>query len=425
VPDEKTDLVIVGGGPAGMMAGLLFARAGVRTLVLEKHGDFLRDFRGDTVHPSTLRLFSELGMLERLLERPHNKFRTFRALIGGRRIEIGDFFSAFDPRWNFLALMPQWEFLDFIADEARLYPTFSLRMRAEVRGLVWRDGRVAGIAVRENGAEREIGASLVIAADGRDSRLRDASQLQVRDLGAPMDVFWFSLPKRRTAENETTGVVTAGRILALLDRGDYWQCAYIFAKGQIEALRSRGLDAFREEVARIAPPIADAVHAVESWDDLKLLSVKLDRLEQWHRPGLLIIGDAAHAMSPIGGVGINVAIQDAVAAANFLAGPMAAGKDPDPLLPKVQARRLLPVRLTQAFQNAAQKRIIRRVLASQAESMRPPLPVRLLRRFALLRRIPAAFLGFGIRAEHIRSPDAGLRRAATPRSTARPLPSRD
>ena len=199
--DEETDLLIAGGGPAGMMAGLLFARAGVRTLVLEKHGDFLRDFRGDTVHPSTLRLFSELGLLERLLERPHNKFRTFRALIGGQRIEIGDFFSSFDPRWNFLALMPQWEFLDFIADEARLYPTFSLRMRVEVRGLVWRDGRVAGIAVSENGAEREIGAKLVIAADGRDSRLRAASQLQVRDLGAPMDVFWFRLPKRRTAEN--------------------------------------------------------------------------------------------------------------------------------------------------------------------------------------------------------------------------------
>ena len=425
--EEGTDLLIAGGGPAGMMAGLLFARAGVRTLVLEKHADFLRDFRGDTVHPSTLRLFSELGLLERLLERPHNKFRKFRALVGGQRVEIGDFFSAFDPRWNFLALMPQWEFLDFIADEARLYPTFALRMRAEVGGLVWRDGRVAGVTVRENGVEHDIRAKLVIATDGRDSRLREASQLHVRDFGAPMDVFWFRLPKRRTAENETTGVVTGGRILALLDRGDYWQCAYIFAKGQIEALRSRGLDGLKAEVARIAPPVADAVQAIGSWDDLKLLSVKLDRLEQWHRPGLLIIGDAAHAMSPIGGVGINVAIQDAVAAANILAGPMAAGKDPDPLLAKVQARRLLPVRLTQAFQNAAQKRIVRRVLATKTGPIRPPLPLRLLRRFPLLRRIPAAFLGFGIRAEHIRSPDAGLRtlkRAGTPPSPRPPSPSR-
>ena len=407
--DQEIDLLIAGGGPAGMMAGLLFARAGVRTLVLEKHEDFLRDFRGDTVHPSTLRLFSELGLLDRLLERPHDKFRRFRALIGGQRVEIGDFFSAFDPRWNFLALMPQWEFLDFIADEARLYPDFELKMRAEVRGLVWHHGRVAGVAVHEDGAEQEIRARLVIATDGRDSRLREAAQLRVREFGAPMDVFWFRLPKQRMEENETTGVVTGGRILALLDRGDYWQCAYIFPKGQAEAVRSRGLNALREEVARIAPPVADAVHALASWDDLKLLTVKLDRLETWHRPGLLVIGDAAHAMSPIGGVGINVAIQDAVAAANILAGPMAAGKDPDPLLPKVQARRLLPVRLTQAFQNAAQKRIIRRVLASEAGPVRPPLPVRLLRRFALLRRIPAAFLGFGVRAEHIRSPDAGLR----------------
>ena len=417
---QETDLLIAGGGPAGMMAGLLFARAGVRTLVLEKHEDFLRDFRGDTVHPSTLRLFSELGLLEALLSRPHDRLRSPVALIGGRRFELGDFFSGFDPRWSFIALMPQWEFLDFVADEARRYPAFSLRMNAEATDLLWEDGRVAGVVC--NG--EPIKAKLVMATDGRGSILRDKAQLPVRSFGAPMDVLWFALPKSRTAENMTTGVVTGGRILALLDRGDYWQCAYIFAKGALDALRERGLDALKDEVARIAPPIADAVRTLKSWDDLKLLTVKLDRLERWHRPGLLVIGDAAHAMSPIGGVGINVAIQDAVAAANILAGPMASGRDPDPLLAKVQARRLLPVRLTQAFQNAAQKRIIRRVLASPTGLIRPPWPVRLLSRHAWLRRIPAAFLGFGVRAEHVRSPDAGLRRAETPPSPGPPSPSR-
>lgn len=404
MPGEETQVCIVGGGPAGMMAGLLFARAGVRTTVLEKHGDFLRDFRGDTVHPSTLRLFSELGLLERLLERPHDKFRRVSPLIGGRRIEIGDFFSSFDPRWNFIALMPQWEFLDFVADEARAYPEFKLLMNAEARGLLIEKGRVAGVAYDQRGSMREIRARLVIASDGRGSVLREEARLPVHSLGAPIDVFWFRLPKERTAENMTTGVVTGGRILALLDRGDYWQCAYVFAKGQAEALRARGLDALREEVARIAPPVAGAVSALQSWDEVKLLTVMLDRLQRWHRPGLLVIGDAAHAMSPIGGVGINVAIQDAVAAANILAGPMARGEDPDPLLRKVQARRFLPVRLIQAFQNAAQKRIIGRVLARQEGPVRPPLIVRLLGRYPLLRRIPAAFLGFGVRAEHIRSP---------------------
>lgn len=399
---EETDLCIVGGGPAGMMAGLLFARAGVRTLVLEKHGDFLRDFRGDTVHPSTLRLFSELGLLERLLERPHDKMRSPGALVGGRRVQIGDLFTFFDPRWNFIALMPQWEFLDFVAGEARLYPNFELRMNARATELLREEERVAGLIC--NGSP--IRAKLVIACDGRSSVLRDKAGLKVTDLGAPMDVLWFSLPKDRTVENVTTGVVTGGRILALLDRGDYWQCAYIFAKGQLELVRARGLEAFRDEVAALAPPLAGAVSAIGGWDDLKLLSVKLDRLDTWHLPGLLVIGDAAHAMSPIGGVGINVAIQDAVAAANILAGPMAEGRDVDPLLTKVRERRALPVRVMQAFQAMAQKRIIGRVLARPAGPVatRLPLPIRLLRRFAWLRAIPAAFLGFGIQAEHVRSP---------------------
>ncbi len=397
-----------------MVAGLLFARAGVRTTLLEKHGDFLRDFRGDTVHPSTLRIFSELGLLKQLLERPHDKLRKFRALIGGRPVEIGDLFSGFDPRWNFIALMPQWDFLDFVAVEARAYPDFRLIMEAEAESLLIAEGRVNGVAFRSGSVLHEVRSRLVIAADGRSSTLRDQAGFAVRSLGAPIDVFWFRLPKAPTGRNETTGVVTGGRILALLDRGDYWQCAFVFAKGQAEAIRDRGLDALRTEVARIAPPVADSVSAIRSWDDLKLLTVSLDRLDRWHRPGLLVIGDAAHAMSPIGGVGINVAIQDAVAAANILAGPLAAGRDVDALLHRVEARRRLPVRLTQAFQMLAQKRIIGRVLARPAGPVEVPLTLRLLGRYAWLRRIPARFLGFGYRPEHVRSADAGLRPAEPP-----------
>jgi 2-polyprenyl-6-methoxyphenol hydroxylase-like FAD-dependent oxidoreductase len=404
---DRTDLLIAGGGPAGMMAGLLFARAGVKTLVLEKHGDFLRDFRGDTVHPSTLRLFSELGLLDRLLERPHDKVHDISGLVGGQPLEIADL-SHFDPRWNFIAMMPQWEFLDFVADAAREYPGFSLRMNAEATDLLWDGDRVVGVRCREHSGETEIGAKLVIAADGRSSLLREKAEMPVRDFGAPMDVFWFRLPKERTPDNQTTGVFDSGRIIALIDRGDYWQCAYVFAKGEVEAVRARGLDAFRAEVARVAPPVAEAVQAIRSWDEVKLLTVALDRLDYWDRPGLLVIGDAAHAMSPIGGVGINVAVQDAVAAANILAGPMAAGEDVTALLPRVERRRRLAVRAIQGFQNIAQKRIISRLLARTAGPVRPILPLRLLNRYPLLRRLPAAFLGFGIRPEHIRSPEARI-----------------
>ncbi|HEX9933469.1 MAG TPA: FAD-dependent oxidoreductase, partial [Allosphingosinicella sp.] len=304
-------LAIVGGGPAGMVAGLLFARAGVPVTVIEKHGDFLRDFRGDTVHPSTLRIFSELGLLDRLLERPHDKVRSLGAFVGERELEIADF-SGFDPRWNFIAMMPQWEFLDFVADEARRYPNFRLIMNAEAFALVREAGRVTGVRYRSGGEERGQRARLTIASDGRRSVLREEAALPLRSFGAPMDVFWFSIPKARAAENESTGVIVAGRIMALIDRGDYWQCAYVFAKGTADEVRARGLDRFRADVAATARAVPLDVAAIASWDDVKLLTVALDRLEQWHRPGLLVIGDAAHAMSPIGGVGINVAVQDAV-----------------------------------------------------------------------------------------------------------------
>ena len=405
VNESQCKLCIVGGGPAGMVAGLLFARAGVETVVLEKHGDFLRDFRGDTVHPSTLRIFAELGLLERLLERPHDKVRELGGLIGGIPLRFTDF-GGFDPRWNFIAMMPQWEFLDFVADAAREYPAFSLRMNAQATGLLTEDGRVAGVRWKGEGGEGIARARLVIAADGRRSILRESAGFEVRSLGAPMDVFWFQVPKKRTADNRTTGVFTSGRVIAVIDRGDYWQCAYVFPKDAAETVRERGIRRFCEEVAQVAPMLADGMGAIQGWDDVKLLSVALDRLEQWHRPGLLAIGDAAHAMSPIGGVGINVAIQDAVAAANILAGPMAAGEDPDPLLAKVQARRLPAVRLTQRVQKIAQDRIISPLLLRSGGAFRPPLALRLLDRSRWLRGLPARLIGFGFRAEHVRSPEA-------------------
>jgi 2-polyprenyl-6-methoxyphenol hydroxylase-like FAD-dependent oxidoreductase len=402
----ETDLCIVGGGPAGMVAGLLFARAGVRTIVLEKHGDFLRDFRGDTVHPSTLRIFHELGRLDALRARPHDEIRSIDAWIGDTRIQFADF-TGFDPRWGFTALMPQWDFLNFVAGEAREYPNFTLLMETRGSGLIREQGRVAGVACEGPGGPTGIRSKLVIAADGRASALREEADLPLRELGAPMDVFWFRLPKAETADNRTTGIFTGGRIFVLIDRGAYWQCAYVFAKGQADRVRERGLDAFRAETARIGARFSLEVSALTSWDDVKLLTVALDRLEQWHLPGLLVIGDAAHAMSPIGGVGINVAIQDAVAAANILAGPMAAGADVDSLLAQVRKRRLLAVRAIQAFQNAAQKRVITPLLASSG-TPKISWPLRLLRRFPLLRRLPAAFLGFGLRAEHVRSPEARI-----------------
>jgi len=398
-------LVVVGGGPAGMMTGLLFARAGVRTIVLEKHADFLRDFRGDTVHPSTLDLFDELGLLDALLARPHDKAPTIDAVIAGRRCRIADF-SHLPGQARFIAMMPQWDFLDFVAGQARSCPAFSLRMNADVTGLTERDGRITGVRLASG---ETIAAALVIAADGRGSILREAAGLPLKDLGAPIDVLWFRVPKARTPDNRTQGYIGGGEMIVTIDRHDYFQCARVIAKGALEAVRAAGIEAFRADVAAAAPDLAQAIGSISGWNDVKLLSVSLDRLTRWHRPGLLAIGDAAHAMSPVGGVGINLAIQDAVAAANILAGPLARMADPDPLLYRVQRRRMLPVRVIQTLQ-----RIIHRtVIGAAMRNRTPKIPaiIRLLQIFPPLQALPARLLGLGIRREHIASPRAARKPA--------------
>lgn len=394
----RTEICIVGGGPAGMMAGLLFARAGVTTLVLEKHADFLRDFRGDTVHPSTLNLFDELGLMDKLLERPHDKVPDIEAVIAGKAYRIADF-THLPGRGRFIAMMPQWEFLDFVAQEAKRYPAFTLRMETEGVIAIEENGRVIGVRTAK---DETIAARLVIAADGRGSKLR--AGLPLEDLGAPIDVLWFSVPKVPTGQNQTQGYISGGEMIVAIDRGDYFQCARVIEKGSAAMILGRGLDAFRSEVETVVLPVRGLMHGLASLDDVRLLSVSLDRLRQWSRSGLLAIGDAAHAMSPVGGVGINLAIQDAVAAANILAEPMARGEDIEPLLAKIQARREFPVKVIQGMQRTAHRTVLRAALAGKVQQA--PLLVRLIGAMPLLQRIPARVLGLGVRREHIRSPKA-------------------
>ena len=397
---QPLDLMVVGGGPAGMMAGLLFARAGCEVLVLEKHADFFRDFRGDTVHPSTMEILSQLGMLDRFLKRAHNRVDYAQLRVAGRDWTIGDL-SHLDTPAPFIAMMPQWDFLDFLRGEAKAFPGFHLRMEAPVDGFIEQQGRVSG--VRLNGGE-ELRANLVIAADGRTSIVR--TMLPLETLGAPMDVFWFRIPKSPDEIGGLRGNAARSQLLVMIDRRDYWQCAFLIPKGAADAYKAKGIDAIRKEVAEAAPDLD--LSQLDEIDDLKLLSVALDRLTCWQRPGLLAIGDAAHAMSPIGGIGINLAIQDAVAAANILAGPLAAGQDVDPLLHKVQDRRLFPTRVIQAGQKAAQDNIIGRLLQPGAAITTAPRLVRILDRFPILRRIPGRLIGLGVRRERVRSPLAPI-----------------
>lgn len=395
---------IAGGGPAGIMCGLLLARAGVDVLVLEKHADFLRDFRGDTIHPSTLDVMHELGLLEDLLKLPHQKAPKLNAQVGPLPLTVADF-SHLPTRCRYIAFMPQWDFLKFLAERGASYPTFKLRMRAEVTGVIEKAGRVVGLQATTPDGPLEVQADLVVGADGRHSVVRAEAGLKVHELGAPMDVLWFRLSRRSDDPEETTGRFDIGRIFIMINRRDYWQCGFVIPKGSLEALRAKGMEAFRDSVARIAPFAADRVGELPDWDAVKLLTVRVDRLLRWYRAGLLCIGDAAHAMSPIGGVGINLAIQDAVAAANALADPLHTGRLTIGHLRNVQKRREWPTRLTQRMQIFIQNRVITRVLGS-ASRVSPPHSVRLLARFPLIARIPARLIGIGFRPEHVKSPNA-------------------
>jgi 2-polyprenyl-6-methoxyphenol hydroxylase-like FAD-dependent oxidoreductase len=395
---------IAGGGPAGMMLGLLLARAGVNVLVLEKHGDFLRDFRGDTLHPSTLEVLHELGALDDLLRLPHQEVRQLRAQIGEETVTAADFSHLPVPA-PFIAFMPQWDFLDFLARHVARYPGFRLRMRAEVTALLEEDRRVVGLRASTAEGPLDVRADLVVGADGRHSVVRARAGLPVEEFGAPMDVLWFRVSRAPADPAGVMGRFDVGRIFIALDRGEHWQFGFVIPKGSIDAVHARGLPAFREEVAHLAPYARERLHEIASWDDVKLLTVRVDRLVRWWREGLLCIGDAAHAMSPVGGVGINLAIQDAVAAANELAGPLREGRVSVDHLRRIQARRTLPTRVTQALQVAIQRRIITRVLSGTGP-VRPPLLVRLISAAPWLQRLTGRLVGMGIRPEHVRTPAA-------------------
>ncbi len=398
----RTTCCIAGGGPAGMMLGFLLARAGVDVVVLEKHRDFLRDFRGDTIHPSTLEVMHELGLLDEFLRLPHQEVRQLQGVIGDTSIRIADF-THLPTRCRFIALMPQWDFLNFLAEKARRYPSFHLRMQAEATDLIEDGGRVSGLRATTPAGTLVVQADLVVGADGRHSTVRRCAGLEVEDIGAPIDVLWMRLPRRPSDGAAPLGRFGAGKIFIMLDRGDYWQCAYVIPKGGFDEIKAKGLDAFRAAVAEIAPQFGDRVRELGSWDDIKLLTVKIDRLRRWYRPGLLCIGDAAHAMSPVGGVGINLAVQDAVAAANVLAAPLRTGTLRERDLAAVERRRRFPTRATQRMQVFMQNNLLRAVLASQAAPS-PPWPLRLIGRYPLLQRIPARLVGMGFRPEHVRLP---------------------
>ena len=398
-----TQCCIAGGGPAGMMLGFLLARAGVDVVVLEKHADFFRDFRGDTIHPSTLEMMYELGFLDEFLKLPHQKVERLAAQIGDERVRMIDL-THLPTRCKYVALMPQWDFLNFLAEHGKRYRTFDLRMRTEAIDLIEDSGRVVGLRAQTPDGELAIHADLIVGCDGRHSTVREKAGFKSDDYGAPMDVLWFRQPRKETDDTETFGHVEAGMMMIMINRGDYWQCAFVIPKGGIDRVRAEGLDAFRQRVVMMSPFLADRVGELTSWGDIKLLTVTIDRLRRWWRPGLLCIGDAAHAMSPVGGVGINLAIQDAVAAANRLAAPLKAGTVSNEDLQAIQTRRTPPVRFTQWLQLAIQNQIIGRVLAG-TQRPKPPVVLKLFDTFPILRRIPARLLGVGIRPEHVHTPD--------------------
>jgi 2-polyprenyl-6-methoxyphenol hydroxylase-like FAD-dependent oxidoreductase len=399
----QVQVCVVGGGPAGMMLGYLLGRAGIETCVLEKHADFLRDFRGDTVHPSTMQVMHELGLLEQFLQLPHSELRSFSAEIGHRTFKVADF-KHVPTTCRFIALMPQWDFLNFLAQQGRRFPQLKVMMQTQVTALSEHAGRVVGVEASTPQGPLAVRAQLVIGCDGRDSVVRRAAGLALRDLGSPIDVLWFRLSRQAADPEQVLGHLSRDKMLVTIDRTSYWQCAYVIGKGGMQQVQAAGLEAFRRAVADGARFLANRVEELQSFDDVKLLSVTVARLVNWCRPGLLCIGDAAHAMSPIGGVGINLAIQDAVATANLLAAKLRAGTLEDRDLARVQRRRLLPVQLIQRFQVAVQNRVLRPAVSGTVTELKVPWVIRLLDHSAWLRRWPAQLLGLGVRPEHVHSP---------------------
>ena len=398
----ETQCCVAGGGPAGLMLGFLLARAGVDVVVLEKHADFLRDFRGDTIHPSTMQVMDEIGLLDAFLKLPHQRVPNISAQFGDQRVQMADF-SRLPVRTPFIAMMPQWDFLNFIADHAKAYSNFRLLMETEATDLRRDGGRVIGVEGRDGEGEVKILASLTVAADGRGSRLREAAALPLDEFGSPMDVLWFRLSRGTGDTDQTQGRFDRGRIFIMLNRGDYWQCAFVIPKGANETVRAAGLATFRDVLRPLLPISSSRADEITNWDQVRLLVVQVNRLRKWWLTGFLCLGDAAHAMSPIGGVGVNLAVQDAVAAANLLTGPLRDGGVDDQALASVQSRREWPTRLTQRLQLVLQKRVIAAALAGTG-TLKPPLAIRLIAAIPWLSRFPARLMGLGFRPEHV-APD--------------------
>jgi 2-polyprenyl-6-methoxyphenol hydroxylase-like FAD-dependent oxidoreductase len=401
----NTSCCISGGGPAGMMLGLLLARAGIETTVLEKWPDFFRDFRGDTIHPSVMEILHELGLLDDFLKLPHTKMYNVEAEIGKEKVMIADF-SHLRVKAPYIALIPQWDFLNFIADRAKKYPTFHLLMETKATDIIKDGGNVLGVMAKNKEGDFEIRSQLVIAADGRHSRIRDKSGLSLKTSGSPMDVLWFRISRKQSDSNSIMGKFDLGRIIIMINRETYWQCGYLIRKGEFDNIKSKGIDSFRQNIIELAPELTDRVQEIKEWEQVKLLTVTVNHLEKWYCPGLLCIGDSAHAMSPIGGVGINLAIQDAIAAANILVPAFLKGKIWQNDLKKVQTRRELPVKIIQGAQVFIQNRIIGRSLGNNIHA-KLPLPLKVVRRFPYLQRIPAYLVGIGFRPEHVKNAGIG------------------